>query len=122
MRKFGAPPQVELPDLVSSGVELSRGALAWIAALPSSWSAELAGVRVAMWHARPGSDMEGIRADATGPALRRRLLDDARTDVLVVGHTHDAFELRAGKGRSLRAIGRRRVLELPEKVHRSLRA
>jgi predicted phosphodiesterase/predicted RNase H-like HicB family nuclease len=96
-----APSLVELPDLVASGTKLSREALAWIAALPSSWSAELTGVRVAMWHARPGSDMEGIRADATGPALRRRLLDDARADVLVVGHTHDAFELRAGKGRIL---------------------
>ncbi len=101
LRKFGAPPLVELPDLVSSGVELSREALAWIAALPSSWSADLAGVRVAMWHARPGSDMEGIRADSTGLALRRRLLDDARADVLVVGHTHEAFELRAGKRRIL---------------------
>jgi hypothetical protein len=29
------------------------------------------------------------------------LLDNARADVLVVGHTHDAFELRAGKGRIL---------------------
>jgi hypothetical protein len=72
-----------------------------------AWSAHDAavpgvyGVRVAVWHARPVSDMEGIRADATGPALRRRLLDDARADVLVVGHTHDAFELRAGKGRIL---------------------
>jgi predicted phosphodiesterase/predicted RNase H-like HicB family nuclease len=96
-----APSLVELPDLVGSGTKLSLEALAWIAALPSSWSAELAGVRVAMWHARPGSDMEGIQADTTGPALRRRLLDDARADVVVVGHTHDAFELRAGKGRIL---------------------
>jgi hypothetical protein len=24
-------------------------------------------VRLAMWHARPGSDMEGIRAEAAGP-------------------------------------------------------
>jgi predicted phosphodiesterase len=43
--------------------------------------------------------MEGIRADATGPALRRRLLDQAAADVLIVGHTHDAFSLVAGKGR-----------------------
>jgi predicted phosphodiesterase/predicted RNase H-like HicB family nuclease len=96
-----APSIVEPADLFTGGAELSRQALVWIAALPTSWSAELAGVRVAMWHARPGSDMEGIRADTTGPALRRRLLDDARADVLVVGHTHDSFELRAGKGRIL---------------------
>jgi predicted phosphodiesterase len=92
---------VEPANLFTGGAELSHEALTWIATLPSHWSAELAGVRVAMWHARPGSDMEGIRADATGPTLRRRLLDDARADALVVGHTHDSFELRSGKGRIL---------------------
>jgi len=51
-----------------------------------------------MWHARPGSDKE-VRAEATGPYLRRRLLDQAGADVLIVGHTHDAFSLVAGKGR-----------------------
>jgi predicted phosphodiesterase len=63
--------------------------------VPSHWSAEIAGVRVAMWHARPGSDTEGIRAEATGH-LRRRLLDQAAADVLIVGHTHDAFTLVGG--------------------------
>jgi predicted phosphodiesterase len=43
--------------------------------------------------------MEGINASETGPALRRRLLDSAAADVLIVGHTHDAFSLVAGKGR-----------------------
>jgi predicted phosphodiesterase len=99
-----APSIVEPADLFTGGAELSREALTYLATLPSSWSAELAGrgaasVRVAMWHARPGSDMEGIRAEATGPHLRRRLLDQAAADVLVVGHTHDAFSLVAGKGR-----------------------
>jgi predicted phosphodiesterase len=85
--------------LFSGGTELSREALAYLSTLPSHWAAELAGARVAMWHARPGSDMEGIRADATSPALRRRLLDQSAVDVLIVGHTHDAFSLVAGKGR-----------------------
>jgi len=97
-RKF-APSIVELPDLFSGGAELSREALAYLATLPSHWAAELAGVRVTMWHARPGSDMEGIRADSTSSALRRQLLDHAAADVLIVGHTHDAFSLVAGKGR-----------------------
>jgi predicted phosphodiesterase/predicted RNase H-like HicB family nuclease len=97
-RKF-APSIVEMPDLFSGGAELSHEALAYLASLPSHWAAELAGVRVAMWHARPGSDMEGIRASETGPVLRRRLLDSAGADVLVVGHTHDAFSLAGGKGR-----------------------
>jgi predicted phosphodiesterase len=43
--------------------------------------------------------MEGIRAEDIGQTLRRRLLDSAKADVLVVGHTHDAFSLVAGKGR-----------------------
>jgi predicted phosphodiesterase/predicted RNase H-like HicB family nuclease len=94
-----APSIVEPADLFSGGAVLSREALVWLAALPSHWSAELAGVRVSMWHARPGSDMEGIEAEKTGPALQRRLLDQAAADVLVVGHTHEAFSLFAGAGR-----------------------
>ena len=57
-----APSIVEAADLFTGGAELSHDALVYLATLPASWSAELAGVRVAMWHARPGSDMEGIRA------------------------------------------------------------
>jgi predicted phosphodiesterase/predicted RNase H-like HicB family nuclease len=94
-----APSIVEAADLFTGGTELSHDALVYLATLPSSWSAELAGVRVAMWHARPGSDMEGIRAEDIGPHLRRLLLDSAGADVLIVGHTHDAFALVAGKGR-----------------------
>jgi putative phosphoesterase len=83
----------------TAGVELSREALAWLAALPAHWSAELEGVRVAMYHACPDNDMEGIQKETTPPELRRRLLEQARADVLIVGHTHDAFVLRAGRGR-----------------------
>jgi predicted phosphodiesterase/predicted RNase H-like HicB family nuclease len=89
----------EASDLFGGGANLSREALAFLATLPTSWSAEIAGVRVAMHHARVGSDMEGIRAETTGPALRRRLLDQAKAVVLVLGHTHDAFSLAAGKGK-----------------------
>lgn len=89
----------ELSDLAGGGAELSREALDWLASLPSHWTTEIAGVRVAMWHARPGSDMEGIEAGKTGPALRRRLLDQAAADVLIVGHTHDAFESAEGEGK-----------------------
>jgi predicted phosphodiesterase len=37
--------------------------------------------------------MEGIERERTGPELRRRLLEQARADVLIVGHTHVEFEL-----------------------------
>jgi putative phosphoesterase len=100
MRK-SAPSVVEAADLFSGGTELTYEARRFIGTLPSHSEAEIAGVRVAMWHARPGSDMEGIRADDIGPALRRRLLDQAGAEVLIVGHTHEAFSLVAGKGRIL---------------------
>jgi len=98
MRK-SAPSVVEAADLFTGGSELSYEARGFLGALPSHWEAEIAGVRVAMWHARPGSDMQGIRAEETTAALLRRLLDQAKADVLIVGHTHDAFSLVAGKGR-----------------------
>jgi predicted phosphodiesterase/predicted RNase H-like HicB family nuclease len=94
-----APSIVEAADLFSGGTELSHEALSFLATLPSHWSTEIAGVKLAMWHARPGNDMEGIRAADTGPYLRRQLLDQTKADVLIVGHTHDAFFLVAGKGR-----------------------
>ncbi len=124
----------ESADLFGGGSELSRDALAWLRTLPAHLEIDLAGVRVAMWHARPGSDMRGIEADETGPALRRQLLDRAGADVLIVGHTHDAFELVEGQGKIInpgaccsKIDGERRpatfgVLDLPLKRFRVFRA
>ena len=78
---------------IGGGIELSREALAWLATLHTHWEAEMEGVRLAMWHARPGSDMEGIEGKKTGPELWRRLLEQAHAQVLIVGHTHLEFEL-----------------------------
>jgi predicted phosphodiesterase len=82
-----------IADYVGGGIDLSREALAWLATLPGHWEGELEGIRVAMWHARPGSDMEGIEKERTDPELRHRLLEQAHADVLIVGHTHVEFEL-----------------------------
>jgi putative phosphoesterase len=90
-RRFFEPCSVS--DVMGSGAELTHDSLAWLSTLPRSWTAELEGVRVAMWHARPGSDMEGIEKERTGPELRQRLLEQARADILIVGHTHTEFEL-----------------------------
>jgi predicted phosphodiesterase len=90
-RKFFEPCSVS--DVMGSGAELSRESLVWLSTLPVHWEAELEGVRVAMWHARPGSDMEGIEKDRTGLELRHRLLEHARARVLIVGHTHTEFEM-----------------------------
>jgi len=91
VRSFFEP--CNIADYVGGGIDLSREALTWLATLHTHWEAELEGVRVAMWHARPGSDMEGIEKERTGPDLRRRLLEQAHADVLIVGHSHVEFEL-----------------------------
>jgi putative phosphoesterase len=90
-RKFFEPCSVS--DVMGSGAELSHGSLVWLSTLPVHCEAELEGVRVAMWHARPSSDMEGIEKEKTGPELRHRLLEQARARILVVGHTHTEFEM-----------------------------
>jgi predicted phosphodiesterase len=91
VRSFFEP--CNIADYVGGGIDLSREALAWLATLLGHWEGELEGIRVAMWHARPGNDMEGITKETIGPKLRRRLLVQARADVLIVGHTHVEFEL-----------------------------
>jgi putative phosphoesterase len=102
-RRFFEPCSVS--DVMGSGAELSRDSLAWLSTLPHSWSGELEGVRIVMWHARPGSDMEGLEKERTGSELRHHLLEHARADILIVGHTHTEFELTAnvppGRGRIL---------------------
>jgi predicted phosphodiesterase len=91
MRSFFEPCHIS--EYFGGGADLSRESLAWLATLPGALGGELEGVRVAMWHARPGSDMEGIEKERTGPELRHRLLEQAHADVLIVGHTHVEFEL-----------------------------
>jgi predicted phosphodiesterase len=91
MRSFFEPCHIS--EYVGGGIDLSREALAWLATLPGHWEGELEGIRVAMWHARPGSDMEGIEKERTDPELRHRLLEQAHADVLIVGHSHVEFEL-----------------------------
>lgn len=97
-----------------------------------SWSATIEGVRVAAHHARPENDMRGVMPDATAAELEE-VLRAANADVLVVGHTHRAMELRLGDRlvvnpgallrdpadgwqRELPTPGTFGVLELPAKV------
>jgi predicted phosphodiesterase len=91
VRSFFEPCHIS--EYFGGGAELSRDSLAWLATLPTHWEGEMEGIRVAMWHARPGSDMEGIEKERTGPELRRRLLGQAHADILIVGHSHVEFEL-----------------------------
>ena len=82
----------------SEGVELTPGAVAFLESLPASYTVTLDGVRIAVWHGRPGSDMQGIYPDVPAEDLAG-LLDRAECDVLVVGHTHLAFCLPVSGGR-----------------------
>jgi predicted phosphodiesterase len=82
--------------------QLSPDAMRWLAALPARWDAVIEGVRVAVRHARPGSDMDGIEPAVADSADLDRWLRQAEADVLVVGHTHAAWEIHTS--------GNRRVL------------
>ena len=111
---------------------LKPATVAWLAGLPTRWDATLEGVRVAVRHGTPKSDMDGIYPDATECDLDR-WLRQAEADVLVVGHTHIPLEKHASGGRMVLnpgalwsgaealAGGCLGVLELPAKrwtVHR----
>ena len=93
------PSIVEPADLFTGGAKLSRESLAYLRTLPSRWEGVVEGVRLAMHHARPGSDVEGITVETTSPTLRRRLLAQFGAEILIVGHTHDAFNMATEKGR-----------------------
>ena len=82
----------------TSGWDLSPRAVGFLGRLPTSWSAKLEGVRVVVHHASPRSDMEGIRPEEATIEDARRWLSDAKSDVLLVGHTHRAFAMEVFGG------------------------
>ena len=77
---------------------LSEASFAFLASLPTDLHVTLAGVRVAMWHASPGSDMHKIVPDRVHAKDVQGWLATCAAQVLVVGHSHCAFELRAAEG------------------------
>lgn len=81
-----------------SGWDLLPRTVHFLEMLPTNLMLTIEGVRVAVWHARPGSDMRGIEADAYATELGQ-LLDRAEADVLIVGHTHEPFARRLKSGR-----------------------
>ncbi|MBK9129433.1 MAG: metallophosphoesterase family protein [Phycisphaerales bacterium] len=79
----------------TNAADLAPASRRFLEATVPSWSATIEGVRVAAHHARPGSDMHGVMPDATAAELDE-VLTAAEADILVVGHTHRAMELRLG--------------------------
>jgi putative phosphoesterase len=82
----------------ASGWDLTSRAIRFLHGLPPSWCRTIEGVRVAVWHARPGGDMDGVYPEDAAPGELLGMLERAHADVLVVGHTHVPFRLRAGHG------------------------
>jgi hypothetical protein len=102
VRSFFEPCHIS--EYFGGGAELSRDSLAWLASLPVHWEGEMAGISLAMWHARPGSDMDGIVAEKTGPELRRRLLGWRRRRGSAAFHPRSA-RLRRDEDRPRRSHG-----------------
>jgi putative phosphoesterase len=74
-------------DLTS---KLSSDALVYLGGLPAMWKKVVDGVRLAMCHGNPTSDMEGIHPGTLISEEVRRLMQATEADVLVCGHTHAA--------------------------------
>jgi putative phosphoesterase len=81
------------PDLV-----LSHTALAFLRRLPTKLDLAIDGIRIAVRHARPGSDMQGIAPDVDTPDQIGEMLRGCAADVLIVGHTHRPFCVTAPDG------------------------
>jgi predicted phosphodiesterase len=86
-------------DRDASGWTLAPTSVRFLSDLPLSWSAQIEGVRVAVHHARVGNDMNGIYAANLDDDRAHALLEAARADVLVVGHTHLPMAYRTADGR-----------------------
>jgi putative phosphoesterase len=82
----------------TTGFDLTGKAMAFLEALPTRWDATLEGVRVAVRHASPRSDMDGIDPRLASADEARHWLAQADADVLVVGHTHLAYALQVAGG------------------------
>lgn len=81
--------------MASSAGLLSAASMSFLRSLPVTWKETIDGVRVVMWHASPGSDMDGVYPDVHGPADLRVFLERAEADVMIVGHSHLRFRLPA---------------------------
>ena len=75
----------------SAAAPLSHDALTYLGGLPRVWSKVVEGVRLAMCHGTPTSDMAGIDPGRVTSADVRALLEATGADVLIAGHTHAAF-------------------------------
>jgi putative phosphoesterase len=78
--------------------QLAPETLQFLAGLPLEWNGVFDGVRVALRHGTPRSDMDGIFPSEASQADVQRWLEQAQADVLIVGHTHQPFTLSTPSG------------------------
>ena len=89
------------PAAATRAWDVSPESLAFLQSLPAAWDTERDGVRIALHHGTPRSDMRGIYPRYTTPGELRDLLDEANADILLVGHTHIPFRIGLGDRRIL---------------------
>jgi putative phosphoesterase len=82
----------------ASSLGLSRRAIRYLSKLPTYWEMTADDLRIAMHHGRPGDDMHGVFPDLDRADVCT-LLEAAGTDVLLLGHTHEAFVATLGDRR-----------------------
>lgn len=82
----------------ASGWDLTARSVDFLSRLPETWAATIDGVRVVVWHARPGDDLRGLHPDDLRDGRADELLDKAAADVLIVGHTHVAMHVECHRG------------------------
>lgn len=85
-------------DAGGSGAELAPETLQFLAALPLTWNGVFDGVRVAVRHGTPRSDMDGIYPSEASVADMERWLHESQAEVLLVGHTHQPFTMTNLRG------------------------
>lgn len=87
------------PSAASRNWDVTAESLAFLQSLPAAWDATIEGVRVAVRHGTPRSDMRGIYPRFTTHGEMRDYLEESGADVLLVGHTHIPFRARMDDGR-----------------------
>lgn len=72
---------------------LSSDALLYLGGLPQTWNQAVEGVRLAMCHGLPTSDMEAVEPGKLTSADVRALLAATGADLLICGHAHAPFQV-----------------------------
>jgi putative phosphoesterase len=79
--------------LVRTGWDPARDSMEFLRTLPTRIDETIEGVRVAIRHGTPSSDMRGVWPIRTSRAELAGHLEETASDILVVGHTHLPFRL-----------------------------